>query len=132
MMGMLAIGYMNRFYLSYGHKFLEPYNWIMPLVIGVMSGTSCDGVDIAIAQISSQSIKLKAFEIYSYPQELKKQILNPSLLSLKEIAEINFNLGRFYGSCVKKMMNSRRLNSKKIYCIGSHGHTFFHKTVGPA
>ena len=100
----------------------------MPLVIGLMSGTSCDGVDVAISEISSSKIKLKHFKTFSYPKELQKIILNPSQLTLVEIASIHFDLGRFFGSCVKKMMNDLGFNAKYVFCIGSHGHTFFHDT----
>ncbi|MBI2609420.1 MAG: anhydro-N-acetylmuramic acid kinase [Deltaproteobacteria bacterium] len=98
--------------------------------IGLMSGTSADGVDIALIKINKNKIKLEAFETYSYPKKIQKNIFNALNLSLEEIAALDFELGHFFSYTVNHFLKKNKISSKNIFCIGSHGQTLFHRTTG--
>jgi len=97
-------------------------------VIGLMSGTSCDGVDVALIDISGKKIKCKAFETYPYSKKMKQHLLEALNMSLEEVAELNSELGDFFGNKVKEFLKTKKTKSSSIYCIGSHGQTVIHRT----
>jgi len=100
------------------------------LTIGVMSGTSVDGVDVALVSIKGEKVELKGFRSYPYSPSLRKKILSAASLSLSEVSQLNFEIGKVFAKAVLSFLKKQRVSSKKIYCIGSHGQTVFHKTLG--
>ena len=101
------------------------------IVIGLMSGTSVDGIDTAAIKIKynglDTKIKLLAFECYKYPVKLRKLILknsNNKTAKLEEIAKLNVIIGKYFADAVLKLC--KKHNLKKIDLIGSHGQTIFH------
>ena len=75
------------------------------LVIGLMSGTSVDGVDCALCSLTGcgkdTSIKLFAFKTSPYPQAVKNRIHASFHGTVKEICELNFVLGEIFAqSCI--------------------------------
>ncbi len=103
------------------------------LVIGLMSGTSLDGVDAAIAEIKGSGtncrFRLLAFRSYSYPTELKGFILknsDPNTSNLHDLTRLNNVLGQFYADAVKKVVRTARRKISEIDLIGSHGQTVCH------
>ena len=103
------------------------------LVIGLMSGTSLDGVDAAIAEIKGSGtncrFRLLAFRSYSYPTELKGFILknsDPNTSNLHDLTRLNNVLGQFYADAVKKIVRTARRKISEIDLIGSHGQTVCH------
>ncbi len=102
--------------------------------IGLMSGTSADALDIALVEInenSSPPIDLIKFETVAYPADIKKRISNlvHSLeTTLEEIADLNIELGKFYGDSVNKFIEKNNLSYEGIKVIGSHGQTIFHRS----
>ncbi len=99
--------------------------------IGLMSGTSADALDIALIEISNTDVKLLEFREVNYPGELHKKILrtiHSTTISLEEIADLNIELGKFYGESVKAFIENIRLRKDEIGVIGSHGQTIFHRS----
>jgi anhydro-N-acetylmuramic acid kinase len=102
-------------------------------IIGLMSGTSCDGVDLALIEISGSGDQTD-FNIIgsyhqSYPNDLKSGILSlidQNDIHLKEISQLNFFLANLWADTIKKMLKREKLTADEIDCIGSHGQTIFH------
>lgn len=90
------------------------------IVLGVMSGTSLDGVDYALCKIvSPHRITLKGFWSIRYPRLLKERLLNcaSDKSSSYETAQLHHDLGRFYADSAPRV---------KCDYIGLHGQTIFH------
>jgi anhydro-N-acetylmuramic acid kinase len=102
-------------------------------IIGLMSGTSCDGVDLALIEICGSGAKTEFQLITTYHQSYSDQqkkgilsILERSDISLNEISQINFYLPNLWVNAIKKMLKNERISAEEIDLIASHGHTFYH------
>jgi len=102
-------------------------------IIGVMSGTSCDGVDLALIEINGSGVQTKFKLISTYHQpysELQKSgilsIIGDERSSLKEISQVNFYLAKLWADAIKKMLKREKISKEQIDIIGSHGQTFYH------
>ncbi len=100
-------------------------------VAGVMSGTSADGIDVAVARISSARLRPKftllAHEAFAYPAALRKAVLgamNTQSTSTAELARLNWRLGIAYAEAVKATARRHRL---QLDLIGCHGQTLYHQ-----
>lgn len=102
-------------------------------VIGLMSGTSVDGVDVVLIQIQGNGIKTKieqlGFITYPFPKEIKKLILRNAEFkggNVTEICKLNFLIARIYVSAIKSLCRKIDFPLNKIDLIGSHGQTIHH------
>lgn len=98
-------------------------------VIGLMSGTSLDGLDICLAKFEKQNSTWK-FEIIkaetlSYSEHWENQLRNSIHLSAEELFELHSEYGFFLGKAVKNFIS--KYNLQNIDVIASHGHTVFHQ-----
>jgi anhydro-N-acetylmuramic acid kinase len=103
-------------------------------VIGLMSGTSADGIDIAVARISGAppNLRAKIEHAASIPfrNEIRRTILriaNGAASSTAEISELNFTLGELFGDAVIEACRRFRVSLSSVALIGSHGQTIFHQ-----
>jgi len=101
------------------------------MVAGVMSGTSADGINVALVRLSGggQRIRLKllAHRRFAYPAPVRQQILalmNGRAL-VADLARLNFLLGELYAEAVLKTLRSARM--PKLDLVGCHGQTLFHQ-----
>ena len=98
------------------------------LVIGLMSGTSLDGLDIAACKFNfiqgKWSYELMASETIPYSNELVKRLRNANDCSGFELSLLDVDLGRMHGEWVASFMERFDL---KPDLIASHGHTVFHR-----
>jgi len=100
----------------------------MVKIIGLMSGTSLDGLDICYVQFDLQGTKwsyniIKA-EAEEYPRDIKEKLANAQNMTALEYALFNSDYGLYLGGRVKAFMH--RYGAKPDY-IASHGHTIFHQ-----
>ena len=97
-------------------------------VIGVMSGTSLDGLDIALCEFwksgESWAFNINKAETIHYSDEMADKLRNSHLLSGLELARLDIDYGTFIGKSVKLFI---KRNNLKVDFISSHGHTVFHK-----
>lgn len=91
------------------------------LAVGLMSGTSADGVTAALVEASSDAVKVRRFETYPYTPRLKQFVLNASLLRAAELSRLNFELGESFAAAALKISRGT-----KPSVIGSHGQTVWH------
>jgi anhydro-N-acetylmuramic acid kinase len=94
-------------------------------VAGVMSGTSLDGIDVAIADIAGRRISTVGFQSTPYPREVRDALLRISTAgtTTREISRLNFLLGGLYARAVRRAC--RRFGPVEL--IGCHGQTVFHE-----
>ena len=99
-------------------------------VIGLMSGTSVDGIDAALVEISGKQsdlqVKLLAGETCAYPQKLREQILavcSNRAISMMELAELDDAIAKAFAEAAKKIQGNR----ERVDLIGSHGQTVYHR-----
>lgn len=96
--------------------------------IGVMSGTSLDGMDIAAVEFflkeNKWSFKLHAATTISYSEQWSDLLKNAPALSGEKLTELHFNYGSFIGEQVLVFMQNSNFAPD---LIASHGHTVFHQ-----
>ena len=105
------------------------------IACGVMSGTSRDGIDVAIVEIGGRyprnRIKHIHSEDYCYPASVRELLMRePEELTLQDVAGMRFMLGRLFGEKVLKTINHAGLKPADVDCIGSHGQTLLHLPGG--
>ncbi len=99
------------------------------LVIGLISGTSLDGIDAALIEVEGRSLQLLKFETYPYPAPLGRQLLAvsaPGGGSTEEICRLNVLLGELFAQAALKLIAKAKLKPNHIQLIGSHGQTIQH------
>ncbi|HSA07739.1 MAG TPA: anhydro-N-acetylmuramic acid kinase [Candidatus Gastranaerophilales bacterium] len=100
------------------------------IVVGLMSGTSVDGVDACLVKIHPDlSIEFIDGILYSFPDEIKKNIfkLFQNQTSTEQICWMNFVLGECFAQAALDVIKKAGLTPEKVDLIGSHGQTIFHK-----
>lgn len=90
-------------------------------VIGLMSGTSADGITAALTLISEKSLQILRFKTFPFKKELRKKILDASRLNLKDISRLNAELGLAFAQAARKISKGHKPD-----LIGSHGQTIWH------
>ncbi len=100
--------------------------------IGIMSGTSLDGIDIALCQIDGKGCDLEASLSMPFDKGLKEQILLVigGTTTLKEVGEIDHCLALEFARAVNLLLEQENLVSEDIVAIGSHGQTLWHEPNG--
>src|SRR3989337_1720397 len=113
-------------------------NWLEPilnkqerLVVGLMSGTSMDGVDAALVRINGNELKTKIelikFICFPYESSLLQTLENViSNGSTRQISELNFLVGEAFAKAALAVIKEARLSTSDIDLIGSHGQTIYH------
>ncbi len=99
-------------------------------VLGMMSGTSLDGLDLAICSFSRTNSKwdydiLKASTI-AYSPDIKKALDNAIRMTAEELLILDHNYGKWLGQEARNFLDS---NNLKADWIASHGHTVFHQPL---
>ena len=105
-------------------------------VIGLISGTSSDGVDAALVDIQKRrgrvQIDLIAFEVYPYPKSLPRQLIDLASglpQSVANVCHLNFYVGELFAEAARRIARKGRIPLSKVDLIGSHGQTVHHLPV---
>ena len=103
------------------------------LAVGLMSGTSLDGVDVVLCDITGKDedtqVKQLNFKTYEIPEYLRDKIrkcCSRELVPVELICSLNFELGQLFAEAVKKLCKESSVNLEDIAFIASHGQTIFH------
>jgi anhydro-N-acetylmuramic acid kinase len=106
--------------------------------IGIMSGTSLDGIDICIVQKENQTnngkeknyFSLVEFLCVAYPSEIKEDLNQFNLsqeANLSKLAYLEKRLAELYSQAVKQILEKAKMQANQITAIGCHGQTIFHQ-----
>jgi anhydro-N-acetylmuramic acid kinase len=101
-------------------------------IIGLMSGTSLDGVDLAhidvdLSRQNNHSFTLLHQHTFPFPQEILEKIQNGTTLSIAAICMLDKELGRFFAKCVQDFMQNYAIRKQDVSAIASHGQTILHQ-----
>jgi anhydro-N-acetylmuramic acid kinase len=102
-------------------------------VAGLMSGTSVDGVDVTVVDITRRKVQLLAFDVFPYPTALRREILRlcrPESSRLDNICHYNFVLGEVFADAIIKLCSKSGIPLSSIDLVGSHGQTIYHNPRG--
>jgi anhydro-N-acetylmuramic acid kinase len=100
------------------------------IVAGVMSGTSADGINVAIVQLRGRRfrtrLELLAHEEYSFPAAVRRTILSfmNAKVAVADLARLNFLLGELYAEAVTRSCEKHKIGASLIGC---HGQTLYHQ-----
>jgi anhydro-N-acetylmuramic acid kinase len=102
------------------------------LALGIMSGTSADGIDVALVRVAGQKASLENFAAIPFPSRVQKAILELGEgrpVTTGEISQLNFLLGEMFANAALAACKKFRVAPAQIHLIGSHGQTVFHQGV---
>ncbi|RJP18453.1 MAG: anhydro-N-acetylmuramic acid kinase [Candidatus Abyssobacteria bacterium SURF_5] len=105
------------------------------LVVGLMSGTSADGIDAALVEIegayTDTNVRVLEFEIYPYPEEIAGAARNLKDGQTRQVCEMNFRLGELFAQAALNIIEKAGLKPADVHLIGSHGQTIYHLPDAP-
>lgn len=103
------------------------------LVVGLMSGTSVDGVDAALVEITGHGEKTKvnllAFDSYPFPPELRARVFrlfNPREARVDAICQLDFLLGEVFAAAVERLLKDHGRRMEEVDLVASAGQTIWH------
>jgi anhydro-N-acetylmuramic acid kinase len=102
-------------------------------VAGLMSGTSADGVDVAIVDIDADKVKVLAFDTFPYSTKLRNYILQlcqGESSTVADVCHFNFVLGEVFAESVRRLCKKGKISLGSLDLIGSHGQTIYHNAGG--
>jgi len=100
------------------------------LALGIMSGTSADGIDVALVRVGGRGASLEHFAAFPFPRSVQKAILKLGegrAVTTGEISQLNFLLGELFAGAALDACKKFRVAPSQIDVIGSHGQTVFHQ-----
>lgn len=96
-----------------------------PVAIGLMSGSSLDGIDLIAVQFHPHyAYEILQAETIPYPSNWQERLSNAFLSNPEELGDLDKEYGRFLGQCVRAFADRHHLRPD---FVASHGHTIFHK-----
>ena len=99
-----------------------------------MSGTSMDGVDAALLEVSEKKIRLVSSHYSEYPENLikrlKKSTEEKATFTIDELGKLNVEVGAHFADAANKLIELSKIEASEITAIGSHGQTIRHKPNG--
>jgi anhydro-N-acetylmuramic acid kinase len=103
------------------------------LFLGMISGTSIDGVDAVLAEIGDDDFRIVGADTTPFPADLHarlRKLVETPQTSLRDLGSLDVAVGRFFAECARKLIASCGLRPEDVTAIGSHGQTVYHEPVG--
>jgi len=102
------------------------------IVAGVMSGTSADGINVALVRLQGRGFRTRLRVLghrqYRYPAAVRRAVLeamNSRKATVADLSRLNFLLGELYADAIRKTMRACRV--KRVDLVGCHGQTLYHQ-----
>ncbi|MCL4250324.1 MAG: anhydro-N-acetylmuramic acid kinase [Anaerolineae bacterium] len=106
------------------------------IIIGLISGTSADGIDAALCEISGEPPRIQARVLAAmtqpYPAEVRQQVLDtcvPGMSQIDAICQLNYELAEHFAAIVLTLIDRGGMKAADIDLIGSHGQTVWHNIL---
>lgn len=103
-------------------------------IIGLMSGTSLDGLDVAYCKISASALetKLSLIHFHTFPydpiiKERIRKVFAKTTIDFPYLAMLHESLGQFYAQLILEFLRNHELTVDDVDCIASHGQTVMHQ-----
>ena len=119
--------------MGYGHV-LRLRGKQTRVVVGLMSGTSADGVTAAVSEITGTGVdaevRLVAYRTYPYPAEVRGRLFRlfkDGASGLSEASEMNMLVGHLFAEAADCVMGEAGLDPGEVDLVGSHGQTVWHQ-----
>jgi len=102
------------------------------LYMGIMSGTSLDGVDIALCAVDEKECTLLHAHTYPFGKKLKKKVLEAIAMkqTVQTFGSLNIELAKLYVRSIETFCSTYAIKKKKVRSIGLHGQTLWHQPHG--
>ncbi len=112
-------------------------NWLRQIIskkeklaVGLISGTSMDGIDAALVRIRGSGedteVQIEEFICREYSDAARKLLLSPGTLNIASLSDLNFLLGQEFAAAVFDLLRKAALKTTEIDLVGTHGQTLFH------
>ena len=102
------------------------------LYLGLISGTSADGIDVALASFDPTP-HLHAALMQPYPDELRRRILDlaqgDGRIVLDELGALDVEIAQNFAAAANTLLRRERIEAKKVFALGSHGQTVRHRPL---
>jgi anhydro-N-acetylmuramic acid kinase len=106
------------------------------MIIGLMSGTSADGITTALAEVAgtgkTTKIRLQAYRTYPYPEKVRDllfKLFAPGASTTKDVCEMNFVVGECFADAVLRFIGDSDFSDSDVDAVGSHGQTVWHQPI---
>ncbi len=103
---------------------------LKPVFLGLMSGTSLDGIDVVAVDFSGKKLQLLGHHFLAYPEELREELLGLSAPSENEIeraGKVSLTLAKLYAQATLELLDAYDISRDIIEAIGVHGQTVRHR-----
>ena len=102
-------------------------------IAGIMSGTSLDGIDVAIVDVAGKRVVTVGHATFAYPAAVRRRILAVSnaQCSTRQISRLNFELAGLYAAAEEKACAKTGVPVGSLELVGCHGQTVYHEGSGP-
>lgn len=104
------------------------------LYVGLISGTSVDGVDAVLADFDADACRIVAAATTPYPHGLAarvRSLIEKPMTSLRDLGGLDHAIGQFFASCALALLRNAHIETANVAAIGHHGQTIFHEPNGP-
>lgn len=102
--------------------------------LGLISGTSVDGVDAVLAEFGEHACQILRARTFAYPRRIAERLrslISTPESSLAEIGSLDVAVGRYFADCALAIIREAGLTPAEITAIGHHGQTVYHKPREP-
>ena len=101
------------------------------LYIGLISGTSMDGIDAVLVEFGKSSLQILQTRDYAYPPELRDRLINamqlPENCTVDDIGELDQRIGACFRDAAQALLEDAGVAASAVTAIGSHGQTLRHQ-----
>jgi anhydro-N-acetylmuramic acid kinase len=91
-----------------------------------MSGTSGDGISVALVRFHRRSLRLLAERTLPYPKLFRHRLAKGPALTANQLSELHMELGGRLADAAQRLLRTARVLPRRVAVIGSHGHTIYH------